>query len=140
MTKMLCCASLVLYLVICAVAQPSKVIWFSLMVSDGYYLNTSSVLSAVEQEVTTINNNTSILPGYKLQYTIHRHSEVIHSSLYFEFIFVIQCNPMLALGQFLQEMRSDTVILALIGCGCSAATEEVAKVISFWNIPLVSLN
>ena len=32
------------------------------------------------------------------------------------------------------------VKLAVIGCGCSAATEEVAKVIPFWNIPLVNTN
>ena len=36
------------------------------------------------------------------------------------------------------------VKLAVIGCGCSAATEEVvndnSKVIPFWNIPLVNTN
>ena len=67
---------LTLCLVTCRVAQPSKVIWFSVMVSEGLDLNTSSVLPAVEQEVTAVNSNTSILSGYKLQYTIHRHSEV----------------------------------------------------------------
>ena len=73
--KMFCCASLILYLITCPIAQSSKDIWFSLMVSEGLDLNTSRVLPAVEQEITAINNST-ILPGYKLQYTTHRHSEV----------------------------------------------------------------
>ena len=68
--------ALILCLVTCRAAQPSKVIRFSLMVSEGFDLNTSSALPAVEQEVAAVNSNTSILSGYKLQYTIHRHSEV----------------------------------------------------------------
>ena len=49
-----------------------------------------------------------------------------------------QCNSIDALRQFLHEVKSgDHVMLGMIGCGCSAATDEVAKISSVWNIPLV---
>ena len=49
-----------------------------------------------------------------------------------------QCNSTDALRQFLHKVKSgDHVMLGMIGCGCSVATDEVAKISSFWNIPLV---
>ena len=71
-----CSGILLLCVATTAVAQPSPVLHFSLMVSDDLSLNTTSVLPAVEQEVQSINSDTSILPGYNLQYNIHRLHEV----------------------------------------------------------------
>ena len=129
------------------VAQSSPVLHFSLMVSDGLSLNTTRVLPAVEQEVQSINSDTSILPGYNLQYNIHRLHEV-WSAVFREKHHILctscytsihpQCNSTDALRQFLHEVKSgDHVMLGMIGCGCTAATDEVAKISSFWNIPLV---
>ena len=67
---------LLLCVAITSVAQTSPVLHFSLMVSDGLSLNTTSVLPAVEQEVQSINSDTSILPVYNLQCNIHRLHEV----------------------------------------------------------------
>ena len=54
---------------------------FLLGFSDGLSLNTTRVLPAVEQEVQSINSDTSILPGYNLQYNIHRLHEVSNVSI-----------------------------------------------------------
>ena len=141
-----CSGVLLLCVATTAVAQPSPVLHFSLMVSDGLSLNTTSVLPAVEQEVQSINSDISILPGYNLQYNIHRLHEVWSAVFREKHILCtscytsihIQCNSTDALRQFLHEMKSaDHVMLGVIGCGCSAATDEVAKISSFWNIPLV---
>ena len=73
---MFCSGVLLLCVATTSVAQPSPVLHFSLMVSDGLSLNTTSVLPAVEQEVQSINSDISILPGYNLQCNIHRLHEV----------------------------------------------------------------
>ena len=142
---MFCSGVLLLCVATTAVAQPSPVLHFSLMVSDDLSLNTTSVLPAVEQEVQSINSDISILPGYSLQYNIHRLHEV-RSAVFRDIILCTscyisihtQCNSTDALRQFLHAVKSgDHVMLGMIGCGCSAATDEVAKISSFWNIPLV---
>ena len=48
-----------------------------------------------------------------------------------------QCNEIEALESFINA-ASDRSIVAVVGCGCSTATEEVAKIAHFLNISVVS--
>ena len=56
--------------------QPSSV-YFALIVSSAPTLNTSGVVSAVDQALEIVNNdNGDILPGVRLQYTIVLDTQV----------------------------------------------------------------
>ena len=48
-----------------------------------------------------------------------------------------QCNATKALEEFHGHVATSSV-KAVVGCGCSAATEEVAKISYLWNITVVS--
>ena len=52
----------------------------------------------------------------------------------------LQCNSTLALGAFLSNVSVGSDKIAVIGCGCSVATEAVAAISSFWNITHVCLS
>jgi len=43
-----------------------------------------------------------------------------------------------ALQIFHDEVATDSSVVAVVGCGCSSATEEVAKISHLWNVPVVS--
>ena len=49
-----------------------------------------------------------------------------------------QCQYSSSLDAFFSEIQSNPVKLAVIGCGCSVATQPVAAITSYWNIPQVS--
>ena len=46
----------------------------------------------------------------------------------------MQCQYVKSLDAFFQEIQSPPVKLAIIGCGCSVATEPVAAISHHWNI------
>ena len=48
-----------------------------------------------------------------------------------------QCNATKALEEFHGHVATSSV-KAVVGCGCSAATGEVAKISYLWNITVVS--
>lgn len=50
----------------------------------------------------------------------------------------MQCNSTLALNAFLSNVSVGSDKIAVIGCGCSLATEAVAAISAFWNITHVS--
>ena len=50
----------------------------------------------------------------------------------------MQCNRRRSLDIFLKGVLSESITeLAVVGCGCSSATEPVAEIIQQWNISLV---
>lgn len=51
-------------------------LYFSLIVSSTPTFNTSGIVSAVDQALELINSNTTILPGYCLQYTQELDTQV----------------------------------------------------------------
>ena len=51
----------------------------------------------------------------------------------------MQCNREDALYSFLSDVSVGADKIAIIGCGCSVATEAVAEISSFWNITHVSV-
>ena len=57
-----------------AADQPG--LYFSLIVSSTTTINMSGIVSAVDQALELINNNTTILPGYSLQYTQELDTQV----------------------------------------------------------------
>ena len=52
----------------------------------------------------------------------------------------LQCERYLAFDAFLKNVSVDADKIAVIGTGCSIATEAVAEISSFWNITHVSMN
>ena len=50
----------------------------------------------------------------------------------------MQCNKYEAQSTFLRQIISGQNKVALIGCGCSLATEPVAEISRLWNITHVS--
>ena len=54
-------------------------------------------------------------------------------------ILFIQCNRGRSLDAFFDDflLQPDSVKIALIGCGCSVATEPVAEISHKWNISQV---
>jgi len=50
----------------------------------------------------------------------------------------LQCDRTQSFDTFFQEFQSEgTPNIALLGCGCSTASEPVAEVIQHWNISQV---
>ena len=60
---------LLIALSICTSSATDQPVYFSLFVSSAPTINTSEIVSAVDQVLELINSNTTILPGYCLQYT-----------------------------------------------------------------------
>ena len=49
----------------------------------------------------------------------------------------LQCHRGRSLDAFFDGIQSDPVKLAVVGCGCSIATEPVAEISHQWNISQV---
>ncbi|KAL5493728.1 hypothetical protein EMCRGX_G014948 [Ephydatia muelleri] len=105
----------------------SKIIYFGHITSYGESgFNSSGAVPAVELAVEHVNNNTSILAGYKLVSTPVMDSECDHiKSLDAFFLSVVYAT-------------SRYNVIALLGCGCGVATEPVAEISHRWNITQIS--
>ncbi|KAL5493727.1 hypothetical protein EMCRGX_G014947 [Ephydatia muelleri] len=105
----------------------SKIIYFGHITSYGESgFNSSGAVPAVELAVEHVNNNTSILAGYKLVSTPVMDSE---------------CDRIKSLDAFFSSVVYATSrynVIALLGCGCGVATEPVAEISHRWNITQVS--
>lgn len=65
----------------------------------------------------------------------------MHASIIIIAICNLQCLRSVSLETFLDEFLYDsTTKIALVGCGCSVATEPAAEISHFWNISQVSAN
>ena len=52
---------------------------------------------------------------------------------------IMQCNGITALRQFFSKLRDrQTQYIAVVGAGCSPATEPVAEIVNYYNMPMVS--
>eukprot|EP00731_Ephydatia_muelleri_P012366 Em0006g1260a len=94
-----------------------------LMVSfSGDYVTSSSIAS-VQIALDLINENSSLLPGYRLQYKLTDS----------------QCNQTVAYDSFfLKYVREQPNIVGLVGSGCEDATIAVASISHYFNITQVS--
>ena len=50
---------------------------------------------------------------------------------------LLQCQHIRSLDDFFLDIQMDPVEIAVIGCGCTVATEPVAEISHRWNIPQV---
>ena len=60
---------LLIALSLCTSSATDQPVNFSLIVSSAPTINTSGIVSAIDQVLERINSDTTILPGYCLQYT-----------------------------------------------------------------------
>ena len=60
---------LLIALSLCTSSDTDQPVYFSLIVSSTPTINTSGIVSAVDQVLELINSDTTILPGYCLKYT-----------------------------------------------------------------------
>ncbi|KAL5491446.1 hypothetical protein EMCRGX_G016732 [Ephydatia muelleri] len=105
-------------------AARSSNLSFALIASFGQYgTNSSGVIPAVDLALAEINSHPSVLQGYRLFYDQAKDSECLYAK---------------SLQAFFSEIQNDPVKLAVIGCGCSVATQPVAAITSYWNIPQIS--
>lgn len=58
---------------------------------------------------------------------------------YIQYTLSLQCNWIDSQRTFLEQFTSGVTKVALIGCGCSLATEPVAVSSNFWNVTHVSI-
>lgn len=101
-------------------------LYFALMVAES---NESSFISAgtipaIQLAVDLVNNNSNILPDYKLSYN--------------GTVFDTRCDRTTSLEQFFGFIETPPTRIAIVGSGCSAASEPVAEISPFWNLPVVS--
>ena len=81
--------------------------------------------------------------------TLYKHRYYINTYITRKFVSVInynitcvcyyhfQCNRGRSLDVFFDEVQSEPTKIALLGCGCSVATEPVAEISHQWNISQV---
>ena len=117
---------------------------FLLMAPKTRTTESSAVVPAVDQTLRQINRDFTILPQHHLEYILSEKEvysiDVPCSYAYTYYHMLVlnsQCNEIEALESFINA-ASDSSIVAVVGCGCSTATEEVAKIAHFLNISVVS--
>ncbi|XP_064382160.1 gamma-aminobutyric acid type B receptor subunit 1-like [Halichondria panicea] len=114
--------SLLLLAVLCGAAMAQEVINIGFIYSGSGQYITAGVQPAVYLAVEMINNSTNILPGYQLNISYTRDSE---------------CDPAQSQEAFFPPQLSDQSgpdNIAIVGCGCSLATEPIAEVSQYWNM------
>ena len=113
--------------------------------------NTGStgIVPAVNQVLDEINRNVSLLPDHRLDYilreievcmlyVLHACFDAVLLHIVHIWISIIQCNGPVALKTFF-DVTTDRSVMAVVGCGCSSATEEVAKISHYLNISVVRI-
>ena len=118
-------------------AVSNTTINFLLMVASESSVNVSTVVSAVNQTLKEINMDMKYrISDDKVECT------GFQLALYLLALHQLQCNATRALQFFYNEVEehcpSTVPAVAIVGCGCSSATEEVARISHFWNVPVVS--
>ena len=68
---------------VCTSTATDQSVYFSLIVSSAPTINTSGIVSAVDQALELVNGNHTILPGYCLQYTEVFNTKQVSKSSWF---------------------------------------------------------
>uniref|UniRef100_A0A1X7UH13 G-protein coupled receptors family 3 profile domain-containing protein n=1 Tax=Amphimedon queenslandica TaxID=400682 RepID=A0A1X7UH13_AMPQE len=123
------CLLFLLAFIITSSAQPNcshqpDELRFLFMASNGSSFNSFSSLLGVDIALERINSNSSILPNFTLSYSNAADS---------------QCLRTPSLSAFLsQRIAPCSNFLAVIGSGCSVATDPVAEIGPFWGLSHIS--
>ena len=101
--------------------------------------DTSAVVSAVDQTLEEVN----LAFPFQLKYNIsdNQVSDInyrVLPTITTRDIYFVQCNGTKAIQSFYDAVTADSSVVAVVGCGCSSATEEVAKISHLWNVFVVS--
>ena len=122
----------------------TKPVYFSLIVSRGERVhNSSGVIPAIDIALEEIGEQQT-LPNYNLTYVTAQNSKAgrllliqycISISIFW--LCYIQCTRTHSLDVFFKDIKNNQTKIAVIGCGCSVATEPVAEISHQWNIPQV---
>ena len=70
---------------------------------------------------------------------VYYHSIIPQANNVMLTIYSMQCERSKSLPTFLRQITTGVNKVALLGCGCSTATEPVAEISGFWNITHVSI-
>jgi len=98
--------------------DPRTPLYFALLQSFGGNYNGSGSVAGLQVALDRINNEPSLLSGYSLHYTLTDS----------------QCNRTVALDALFDQILLGPAKVALIGSGCSPATEPTAEVSHYYNI------
>ena len=119
-------------------------LFFAFIISFGGAFNSSHSIPGVQLALDHINQDPTMLPGYTLHYTL------TDSQVWLVLIVIVctvagtcvhppvQCNHTVALKGFVQQIVPGPTKLAVLGAGCSVATEAVADISQLYNITQVS--
>ena len=122
---------------------------FGLIISFGGNFDSSGAVAGVRVALDRINNDTNLLPGYSLHYALSdsQVTKIVHGIIFMtfnakkrllNFFYVLQCNRRRAIkALFSQVPYSEPKRIALVGGGCSVASEAIAEVSYHFNITQV---
>ena len=118
----------------------TKPVYFSLIVSRGERVyNSSGVIPAIDIALEEIREQ-QILHNYNLTYVTAQNSKVgrvLYCTVYSLSLALLQCTRTDSLDVFFKDMQNNQTKIAVVGCGCSVATEPVAEISHYWNVPQV---
>ena len=121
-------------------------LYFGLMLSISGDQQSTGALAGVQAALDDINSREDLLSGYSLHYTLtdsqvilDLSNELVNMQWCVPNNELIQCNRTAALdGLFKHLFQPPQGKIALIGSGCSAATEATAEISHYYNITHVS--
>ena len=129
-------------------SQAENEVYFSLIISRGEHgYNSSGVIPAIDIALEMIEQS-QLLRNYSLTYVTAQNSKVgrlLYSiSSFSRFVpvndlsLLLQCARTDSLDVFFKDIQNiNEPKIAVVGCGCSVATEAVAEISHHWNISQV---
>ena len=150
-TSVMCQLFLIIFTLFVIHAQAeneTKPVYFSLIVSRGEHgYNSSGVIPAIDIALEEIEQS-QLLRDYNLTYVTAQNSKVgrlLYSiSSFSRFLpvndlsLLLQCTRTDSLDVFFKDIQNiNEPKIAVVGCGCSVATEPVAEISHHWNISQV---
>ena len=134
----------------------TKPVYFSLIVSQGEHgFNSSGAIPAIDIALEQIEDQQN-LRNYNLTYATEQNSKVGRLLHFVNIMFrwlnhfgvlrgfslhlLLQCARTDSLEVFFKDIRNKPQPkIAVVGCGCSVATEAVAAISHYWNISQVHI-
>ena len=117
-------------------------LYFGLMLSLSGAHQSSGALAGAQAALDEINSRDDLLPGYSLHYTLT--DSKVNVALYRLIVLagiatlLLQCNRTAVLDRlFTQLLHPSQQKVALVGSGCSLATEVTAEISHYYNVTQV---
>ena len=112
---------------------------FYIQVYIALYGSLSLLLSFLSTSLSLLLFSISLPPcsSFGCYHVTDSYTTVTHETLHFATYYYFQCREIAALDEFFDGIQTDPVEIAVVGCGCSVATEPVAEISHRWSIPHV---